>query len=291
MPKLIDLTGQKFGLLLVVKKSEKKDRHIWWDCYCDCGNPKPISVRGDRLRGGITTSCCTLKESLVNQKFGRLTVLHRDFSRVDKNRGYWICQCDCGKIVSVRGSHLKDNSIKSCGCYLKDWLTETKTVSIIGNRYGKLTVIKPIKNIKIKTKLYLCKCDCGKSKVVRAGDLRSGYTKSCGCVRSWKEEEIQLILNKNNIKYNREFSFGDLKDKNRLRFDFAIFKNDKLIALIEYHGDQHYNKKSKFYSSTMNKHDKMKINYCQKNSIPLLILNKKNLNLEKEILVFLKGCD
>lgn len=286
--KFIDLTNQKFGMLLVVKKSDKKDRSIWWDCRCDCGNPDLIPIRGDRLRSGITTSCCMLKESLVGQKFNRLTVLYRDFSKIGKDRNYWICECECGKITSVRASHLKDNSVKSCGCYLKDWLVETKVVDLTGNRYGKLTVVKPIKDTRAKVQFWLCKCDCGKKKIARSGDLKSGYTKSCGCIRSWKEEEIQNILIENNIKFKREFTFDDLIDKRNLRFDFALFNDEKLIGLIEYHGDQHYNKKLKYYSASLIKHDRMKIKYCEKNFIPLLILNKTNTQLLQEIINFIE---
>jgi len=38
---------------------------------------------------------------LTNQKFGKLTVLKRDLNNPKKGT-YWICQCDCGKIVSLR---------------------------------------------------------------------------------------------------------------------------------------------------------------------------------------------
>lgn len=60
---------------------------------------------------------------LTGQKFGRLTVI----KRVENNKYgalYWLCQCDCGKFVKVRGSRLKDGSSKSCGCYQKDLIRE-----------------------------------------------------------------------------------------------------------------------------------------------------------------------
>lgn len=55
---MIDLTGQKFGHLTVIKK-DKSDKysHVKWFCQCDCGNPKQISVYGDNLRRGHTQSC------------------------------------------------------------------------------------------------------------------------------------------------------------------------------------------------------------------------------------------
>jgi len=54
--------------------------------------------------------------------------------------------------------------------------------SLLGNRYGKLLVIgsTPIKEDNRKY-FWLCECDCGTKKLVKADNLRSGNTTSCGC--------------------------------------------------------------------------------------------------------------
>lgn len=52
-----------------------------------------------------------------------------------------------------------------------------------------------------------------------------------------------MILNENNITYERQFKFDDLVNNNgnKLKFDFAILDNDgKLKYLIEYDGAQHF---------------------------------------------------
>ena len=33
-----DLTGQKFGLLTALEKTDKKNKTYFWKCKCDCGN-------------------------------------------------------------------------------------------------------------------------------------------------------------------------------------------------------------------------------------------------------------
>ena len=54
--------------------------------------------------------------------------------------------------------------------------------NMIANRYGKLTVISVYK--KGKYMYCTCNCDCGtKGHSVRADLLKSGNTKSCGCLR------------------------------------------------------------------------------------------------------------
>ena len=55
---------------------------------------------------------------------------------------------------------------------------------ITGQKFGRLTVIKRIyPNTKFRLINWLCKCDCGKEKIVKGTDLRSGNTKSCGCLK------------------------------------------------------------------------------------------------------------
>ncbi|HNA61994.1 MAG TPA: hypothetical protein PKW79_02840 [Rhabdochlamydiaceae bacterium] len=92
-------------------------------------------------------------------------------------------------------------------------------------KFGKLVVIKRVENIG-KQSGWLCQCVCGKKKVVRYHSLKSGVTKSCGCLRSFIHSERmkrkalkhgmsgtptyeswramkRRVLNKNNNSYDR----------------------------------------------------------------------------------------
>jgi len=58
MPKLIDLTGQRFGSFTVIKRGPRKGAkslEIYWECKCDCGTR--MLVRGGSLRWGQSKSC------------------------------------------------------------------------------------------------------------------------------------------------------------------------------------------------------------------------------------------
>lgn len=58
--RVADLTGQKFGLLTVIKQSrERAKRVVKWECRCDCGAIK--IVRSDSLKNGYTQSCGCLR--------------------------------------------------------------------------------------------------------------------------------------------------------------------------------------------------------------------------------------
>ena len=48
--------------------------------------------------------------------YGKITVLYRDHKRFPGQGAYWICQCTCGNVSSVRGTSLRYWGHKSCGC-------------------------------------------------------------------------------------------------------------------------------------------------------------------------------
>lgn len=53
----------------------------------------------------------------------------------------------------------------------------------IGEKFGKLTVLSRAENDKFDRTRWNVKCDCGQTAVVALFRLRSGHTKSCGCLR------------------------------------------------------------------------------------------------------------
>jgi HNH endonuclease len=57
----------------------------------------------------------------------------------------------------------------------------TKYQDVTGKRYERLTAIRMTQSTR-PTK-WLCRCDCGNEKSVTLGDLNSGHTRSCGCLR------------------------------------------------------------------------------------------------------------
>lgn len=52
---------------------------------------------------------------LTGERFGRLVALRP--SHADKRGEWlWLCRCDCGNEVIVRGAHLRSSATRSCGC-------------------------------------------------------------------------------------------------------------------------------------------------------------------------------
>lgn len=58
----------------------------------------------------------------------------------------------------------------------------TKPLNLKGQRFGRLTVLEKAENQHGRT-AWLCQCDCGNQKIITTHSLRSGNTKSCGCLQ------------------------------------------------------------------------------------------------------------
>lgn len=241
-------------------------------------------------------------QDLTGQTFGKLTVLHRDKEGYQQsNLTYWVCQCSCENktILSVSRPHLISGHTKSCGCYKKEKSSETHSLDLKGKIFGKLTV-----KSKAPSKIapngrshacWYCDCECGKKDVIVSVDsLRNGQ-ESCGCSFSKGEDKIERWLINNNFNYHKQYQFSDLiGKKNPLRFDFAVFKENKIYCLIEYQGEQHYQVVDTFDGEKgferCRLHDEKKRNYCENNGIYLLEIPYWDYTNINEILTFeLKG--
>lgn len=56
--------------------------------------------------------------------------------------------------------------------------------NLIGERFGKLTVIEQVPSDKCGNRKWRCLCDCGGEHIATTGNLRSGRTTNCGCKKS-----------------------------------------------------------------------------------------------------------
>lgn len=297
--KIEDLTGKQFGRWQVLALDEEKTKtdfkHSWWICECNCEKHTVKSITMNNLKRGKTLSCgCNLirAEDMIGKRYGRLIVLNIE-EHIHNRRGKMIhCKCDCGKDVIVCCTDVKEGKTTSCGCRQEEARHE-KIIDMTGKIFNYIEVLEldKEKTLQEHCAYWKCKCLlCGQNKSIKGTYIRTGHTKSCGCIKSYPELKISQILKENNILFKREFTFSDLKgESNNLRFDFAIFNNNnELKYLIEYQGEQHY-KSVDFWGGEdkfkqQQEYDRKKQEYCIKKNIPLIILNKNNELLENEII-------
>lgn len=57
---LIDLTGRRFGRLVVLGRAERPGHMVYWNCICDCG--KAHIAAGSYLKNGKIKSCGCLHD-------------------------------------------------------------------------------------------------------------------------------------------------------------------------------------------------------------------------------------
>lgn len=125
--KLIDLTGLQFGSWTVIEKSLIKDKHGHpkWTCKCICGTIS--NVLGSTLRSGRSLRCrrCAthlLSENKIvdisNKIFGHWKVIEYDRASIGRRDAFWLCECKCKQIFSIRAHALLSGKSKCCrNCY------------------------------------------------------------------------------------------------------------------------------------------------------------------------------
>lgn len=112
----------------------------------------------------------------TNIKYGKLT------AKEYLGKSMWKCICDCGKEKIVYGGHLESGHTKSCGCI------RPPRTKLYGQVFGRLTVLDWEGNGK-----WRCLCECGNEVLVQTDNLKSGNTKSCGCLQKDRTSEASYI--------------------------------------------------------------------------------------------------
>lgn len=194
----LDVTGWAFGALTAIEPTAKRSHHsVVWKFRCGCGAEIERALYSVRYsaRVGATISCGCLERGqasaraldLTGHRYGKLTVL-RCVGADDGLR--WACLCECGVENTARGKDLRLGTTTSCGCSTLDrWragqLKNSRWAGSgidPGDRFG-LLVVREQAESRNGMRRFVCKCDCGSVANVRANLLRSGQTRSCGCLR------------------------------------------------------------------------------------------------------------
>lgn len=98
---------------------------------------------------------------------------------------------------------------------------------MIGKKFNKLLVLKRVDNDKYGNTMWLCKCECGNVKEILGAHLRSGHTKSCGCLQ---KENCKKIIHpsKHNMSKTRIYKiWNGMKNRTNKNSTLknTLFKN------------------------------------------------------------------
>ena len=157
-------------------------------------------------------------KEMVGEIFGYLEVLSLNEERSTNKHKKWNCKClRCGETCVKEGSSLRSGKYTCCPKCAIDIRSDGFREKMTGKRYGRLVVEKEY----IEQKKVRCVCDCGNVVTLRRGDVLSGHTQSCGCLRNER-------TSKANTKDQRGFV-----SENGVKFIRPVEKNKKGVWVYE----------------------------------------------------------
>ena len=208
--------GQRFGHYTVVESGISNGRgRSCSRVRCVCGEERVIPNYA--LYSGHDRSCgCRGVGGIkVGDVFGGLTVLKTGL-RVDPlNRRGSLCRCECGYEGVFPNSSLLSGERKYCGCRGRPQLS-------VGDRFGKLVVVRTGLLREDGAMMSECRCDCGNVVTVTDTDLDTGHVWTCGCYAKKHVVEVGERFGRWTVL---EVGFGDKKHhKARCRCDCGTVK-------------------------------------------------------------------
>ena len=124
--KKIDMTGWNMwehgvpnSTIKVIKYDHSDSKKTYWLCTCK-NHPNTLEIKnGYQLRTGETKncSCCKLihnKHDLLNQTFGKLTIIEKTDEKSSNGEIIWKAQCSCGNFRYLRTSGFLSDNITCC---------------------------------------------------------------------------------------------------------------------------------------------------------------------------------
>ena len=144
----------------------------------------------------------------MGKRFGNLVVVG-DAPQNELGRFCALCKCDCGIVREFNASSLKSGKSQSCGCLFRELRED-----VIGNKYGRVTVIKDAEH-RGDARYVLGKCECGdKLKEYCLCSLKSGAVKSCGCYSRERIKETHTNSKKDwELKHPLFGKIEEIRDK------------------------------------------------------------------------------
>ena len=212
--KIVDITGQRFGKILVLRQLEERSidkntgkKRIQYECKCDCG--KIYITRGENIRNGHSTSCgCSHKIrepiDLIGKTYKTWEVikLSNKKKKESKNKNeeqysyYWECKCNCGcgEVKIFKGYTLKKHKVSLC----KEQRKKLKNYVCENKKINNFTIIKCVQIL--PNYIYECICDCGSIHYLSEDFLIKNKEKKCNFCNS----EIELSVNRDDF-INKKF--------------------------------------------------------------------------------------
>lgn len=271
----IDLTGQKFNMLTVIKRVDSKIYDSRWLCQCDCGNYKEFYGGDLKKKPRAVKSCgCLLKTNLDYTniynyfKENGYELLSQTYTNAQEKlilkdlEGYYYT-INWNNFKEGKRPHKFYKSNPYTIHNIKLWL-------MLNNKPFKL-LSEEYKGDSLYLNWQCLKEECGEIFQLSWDSVNQG--RGCSiCNLSYYEKVVFDYLSNNNYNFKKQYKFDDLLgyDEVPLKYDFAIFNNkDNLLGLLEIDGNKHRIKSSRPDKQRQREYDILKNKYSEDNNIPL----------------------
>lgn len=180
---------------------------------------------------------------------------------------------DCGHEIEMFPSNISRGAkCKICSGNQKLSNSEFKERFENADKYNEYELLSSYKGMNHKIKV---KHSCGHIYDVTASKFIHGNKRCPKCKESKGEKHLYSFMCDHHFNFQRQYKIDNCKLKNKLPFDFAVFdKNNELLCLIEYQGEQHYYSRPFFGGDEGFEYQKLRDNikrqYCEDNNIPLI---------------------
>lgn len=158
-------------------------------------------------------TCVDGSQTKKGAVFHRLTAIRS----VGKNRDrcdVWEFKCECGNTVAMAYTRVANGHAKSCGCQ-RSISAKRQAVAMIGQRFGRLVVVRRDGSNKHRAAIWECRCDCGNVLVTVGTSLRKGVVNSCGCMKT--EMLVKVAKSRILTASERERSVSRRRENARVR--------------------------------------------------------------------------
>lgn len=276
---------------------------------CHCGNKFETSFEKFKSRNKRQCNDCGYKNCNIEKQYtyqqvksfieieskSHCKLLSNKYNNTKTNLKI---KCECGNVFITTFEKFKDRNKRQCNkCgymnikeyftftydYVKSWIETNSSCELLSDTY--INCYEPL----------LLKCECGRtfekpfSYFKRSKHYKCDY---CSNLFSLGEMKVEEFLLSQNINYIPQYTFDELKainNRQKLRFDFAVFDNNGNIkCLIEYDGKQHFTPVDYFGGKksfeVLQANDKKKESFCKLNNIQLIRIPYYQLENIEEIL-------
>ncbi len=117
MPNCRDYRGMRFGFLVAVEPTEKRNNYgsVFWKFRCDCG--RVVERIASNVKKSKNQSCgCYRKVDLTGQRFGKVVAIEPTGRTTKHGDTIWKFLCDCGNTTEHATPTATNGDLKSCGC-------------------------------------------------------------------------------------------------------------------------------------------------------------------------------